>query len=237
MGIDTRRYINMNLEDPVAIVGFPSVGLVSSITANYCVTQLEMEPIAGMSGSSMPPYCLISDGVAYPPVRFYAKKSRTKSGRDLVVCLSEFSPKPEDCYEVGKSVVEELRDLGCRDVICIEGMGRMSDDDEPVICSNGPGADAMVGASGLQRLDNGMIRGISGVVVYECRNHGMNASTLMCPADATMPDPGAAVALIEPLQKMVKGLKLNAKALTEEAEEIRKRGHDPTDFNGSALYR
>ena len=76
MAVKTIRYEDMALEDPVAIIGFPSVGLVSSITANYMVGQLDMTPIAGLSSPSMPPYCLIYKGVAYPPI---TATSATKS--------------------------------------------------------------------------------------------------------------------------------------------------------------
>ena len=105
MAVKTIRYEDMALEDPVAVIGFPSVGLVSSITANYMVGQLDMTPIAGLSSLSMPPYCLIYKGVAYPPVRFYGRKSTTKTGRDLIVCMSEYAPKPEDCYELVQAIL------------------------------------------------------------------------------------------------------------------------------------
>ena len=65
MAVKTIRYADMGLENPVAIIGFPSVGLVSSIMANYMVGQLEMGAIAGLSSPTMPPYCLIHRGVAY----------------------------------------------------------------------------------------------------------------------------------------------------------------------------
>lgn len=95
MGIETHTYTDLALDDPIGIVGFPSVGLVSSIAANYIVSQLKMPAIAGMNGGNIPPYSLISEGIAYPPIRFYGIKSRTKTGRDLIVCTSEFAPKPE----------------------------------------------------------------------------------------------------------------------------------------------
>ena len=54
MNIRTVRYADMGLDNPVAIVGFPSSGLVSSIAANYYVSQLKMKVVAGISGQDMP---------------------------------------------------------------------------------------------------------------------------------------------------------------------------------------
>lgn len=223
MSIETHTYTELVLDDPVAIVGFPSVGLVSSIAANYIASQLKMPAIAGMNGPNIPPYCLIADGVAYPPIRFYGMKSRTKTGRDLVVCTSEFAPKPEDCYEVGIAVLDVLRNLGCRQVICLEGIPRISDADHAVVCGSGIVSERMEKASGLPRMDNGMVKGTSGVILCESRPRGMTATTLMCPANPSIPDPGSAVEFLEPLSKMIRGLKINSKPLLAEAEEIRKK--------------
>ncbi len=223
MSIETIRYNDMGLVDPIGIVGFPSVGLVSSITANYYVSQLKMKAIAGMSGPGLPPYCLLTDNVAYPPIRVYGRKSTTKTGRDAIVCTSEYAPKPDDCYEVAVSIADCLRDLGCKDIICLEGIPRVTETDLPVICGNGPGCERMIKASDVQRMENGMVKGISGIMMYDGNMHGMNVVTMLCPANPAMPDPGSAMAFLEPISKMVKGLKVNAKELMAEAEEIRKR--------------
>ncbi len=223
MGIETHTYTDLALDDPIGIVGFPSVGLVSSIAANYIVSQLKMPAIAGMNGGNIPPYSLISEGIAYPPIRFYGIKSRTKTGRDLIVCTSEFAPKPEDCYEIGMAVLSKLRDLGCRQVICMEGIPRMSDKGRAVVCGSGLASEKLEMASGLPRMDNGMVKGTSGVILCESRPHGMVAATLMCPANPNIPDPGSAVEFLEPLSKMIKGLRIDSKPLLTEAEEIRKK--------------
>ena len=64
MCLETIRYSDLGLDDPVGIVGFPSVGLVSSIAANYYVSQLKMEPVAGIHGERIPPYSLVSTATA-----------------------------------------------------------------------------------------------------------------------------------------------------------------------------
>lgn len=217
MGIDTVRYTDMCLRNPVGIVGFPSVGLVSSIAANYIVAQLDMEPVAGLGGDSMPPYCMVSDGLAYPPIRLYGRRSTTKTGRDLVVCTSEYAPKPEDCYTVATAVMGAMRDTGCSDVICLEGIPRTSPEDVPVACG------CLAEASGLRTMDSGMIKGLSGVMMYQAPARGMTVTTVLCPANPSMPDPGAAIGFIDPLKRMVRGLKVNTKELEAEDEEIRRK--------------
>ncbi len=223
MGIEIFRYTDLGLNDPIGVVGFPSVGLVSSILANYYVAQLEMTPIAGLIGSNMPPYSLINDGTAYSPIRMYGKKGRTKTARDMIICTSEYAPKPEDCYDISLSVLLGLRDLGCREIVCLEGIPRTTDNMQPVVFGNGPAAERMVEKSGLEKMENGMVKGISGIMMYAGLMYGVGVSTIMCPANAGLPDPGSAMGFIEPMSKIVRGLKVNTKALLEEAEDIRKR--------------
>lgn len=223
MAVKTIRYEDMSLDDPVAVIGFPSVGLVSSIAANYMVGQLDMTPIAGLASPSMPPYCLIYKGVAYPPVRFYGRKSTTKTGRDLIVCLSEYAPKPEDCYEIVQAILSFLKYMGCHDIISLEGTARINDTDGAVVCAVGPGASKMAKKSKLTVMEGGMVKGTTGIMLYEAPSMGMGVTTLMTPANPSLPDPGAAASFVPAISSMVRGLRLSPKPLLTEAEEIRKK--------------
>ena len=223
MAVKTIRYEDMSLDDPVAVIGFPSVGLVSSIAANYMVGQLDMTPIAGLASPSMPPYCLIYKGVAYPPVRFYGRKSTTKTGRDLIVCLSEYAPKPEDCYELVQAILSFLKYMGCHDSISLEGTASINDTDGAVVCAVGPGASKMAKKSKLTVMEGGMVKGTTGIMLYEAPSMGMGVTTLMTPANPSLPDPGAAASFVPAISSMVRGLRLSPKPLLTEAEEIRKK--------------
>lgn len=223
MAVKTTRYTDMGLEDPVAIIGFPSVGLVSSITANFMVGNLEMEAVAGLSSPTMPPYCIIHKGVAYPPVRFYGRRHTTKTGRDLIVCLSEYAPKPEDCYEVVQGILSYLKYAGCRDIICLEGTARMTEEDNRVVCGVGPGSARMVKRSKFTPMEGGMVKGVTGILMYEAPTWGMGVTTLMVPANPSLPDPGSAAAFIPAIKSMVPGLRISDKPLIAEADEIRRK--------------
>lgn len=223
MSIRTVRYGDMELENPIALVGFPSAGLVSSIIANFYVGQLSMPVMASMSGPEMPPYCFVVDGKAYPPVRFYGRKGKGKNGRDVIICMSEYAPKPEDTYELAHEIIAFLRRMGVTDMICFEGVPRFTNEDPMLICGNGPGCAAMIKKSKLQVMDSGMIRGITGVLMYDGPPAGVNVVSIMCPAAQGVPDPGAAAGFVEPVSRMVPGMKVDSKPLMEEADLIQKR--------------
>ena len=45
------RYSEEKLRDPIAIVGFPSVGLVGSIVSSYLTRDLKLPVVAGVSSA------------------------------------------------------------------------------------------------------------------------------------------------------------------------------------------
>lgn len=220
MAVKTSKYADLNLEDPVAIIGLPSVGLVSSIVANYYVGQLKMEPIAGMSSPSMPPYCLINGNRALPPLRFYGRKHTTKTGRDVIICLSEYAPKPEDCYELVQAVYNYLKYMGVKDVICLEGIAKMPENNICVTCGSGEGSRKMMRKSKFTAIDSGMIKGFNGVMLYMGPDYGMDVTALIVPANPVLPDPGASIQFIPAISNMVPGLRVSTKPLQAEADEI-----------------
>lgn len=222
MAVKTTKYADLGLEDPVAIIGFPSIGLVSSIMANFYVNQLKMEPIAGMSSPSMPPYCLIQNGTAYPPVRIYGRRHTAKNGRDAIVVLSEYAPKPEDCYELVHALLAYLKYSGVKDVICLDGIGRSSDADVPVTCGSGAGSARMMRKSKFRIMEGGMVKGTTGVMLYEGVNYGIDVTALMVPANPSLPDPGSAVGFMSAISAMVPGFRTSPKPLIAEAEEIQR---------------
>lgn len=235
MTVKTARYADIGLEDPIAVVGFPGAGLVSSIVPNYLVGQLSMVPIAGMSSPVMPPYCLIAGGLAMPPVRFYGRKGRGKNGRDMIVCMSEYAPKPEDCYELAQEVLRYLKHMGCRTVVCLEGVPRYSNEDAMMVCGCGGNVRELMRRTKLKELSNGMIRGMAGVMLYDGPGWGFDVVSLVCPANQSMPDPGAAVGFLKPLSKLVPGLRVDPKPLMDEADQIQRRMDEQAAENNDLL--
>jgi uncharacterized protein len=219
MDVETIRYDDISLNDPVAVIGFPTIGLTSSIMANMYVKSLDMTPIAGMASPNMPPYCLIADGIVMPPVRFYAYKNKRKDGHDVILCMTEYSPKPEDCYGLANKVLSYLWQKGCRTIVCMEGSPKF-ENAKVLAVAAGPNADKLIKRSGLEVMNEGMIRGFSGVLLYEAPNKGMDIITVMVPATAGVPDPGSSVSFIEPISKLIPGFKTKPTELLKEDQII-----------------
>ena len=73
---------------------------------------------------------------------------------------------------------------------------------------------------GIPLLEQGLIGGMSGVVLGEARRLGLNMFSILVEADPRFPDARAACALIEKLDDLLSVVDLDTTPLIEEAERI-----------------
>ena len=211
----------LELDDPVAIIGLPSVGLVGSILTSYIVKERGMKYLAGIRGSAVPPYSVIQNGLAMPPIRAYGL--RNVRGKDVVVVTSEVGPKADNCEDLAEAVCDIVYELGCTRVIAIEGIvaADCSVKNAGTLCC---GTD-LWGIERLKsikvpKLNEGLIRGFCGSVMNICNADNMPICTLLCPADTNMPDARASASLIPAINTLVEGFDIDTDSLLKEAEEI-----------------
>lgn len=122
--IEIHEYKRIDLKDAVIIDGFPSVGLVSTITASYLVASLDMELIGVMDSVYFPTVSVVRDGEPNHPVRFYVGDIEGPSGEytRLVVFLSEFQPPSNLIKMICKKVLDWAQEVKCASMISPEGL-------------------------------------------------------------------------------------------------------------------
>jgi uncharacterized protein len=122
--IEIYEYRRLDLRDSFIIDGFPSVGLVSTITASYIVAALDMELIGVMDSVYFPTVSVIRDGEPHHPVRFYAGDLEGPDGdwTRLVVFLSEFQPPSNLIKLICNSVLDWAEEQKCSCLISPEGL-------------------------------------------------------------------------------------------------------------------
>lgn len=242
-------YAHRKLQDPIAVIGFPSVGLISSIATSFVARELKMDIAAAVTTPDLPPYALIQSGVPYPPVRVYvpaakaARKAKPKAAagetapaktakpakpaRDLIIVTSEVAPKPEQTYDVALALFDTLKELGATEFVCLEGIPRFDSTTAMLSVGSTPAMRKKAKALGLNPMDEGLVRGTTGVFLYEGAYEKTDVLGLLCPANAQLPDPRAAAALLGKggaLTKLIPGLAaIDAAPLVKEADEIETR--------------
>ncbi|MDR0791475.1 MAG: PAC2 family protein [Methanomassiliicoccaceae archaeon] len=228
MAFVVHKYKDIRWNNPIAVIGFPSIGLSSSIAANFLARTLELEVVGGISSAEFPPYAVVQNGVPLPPVRMYAR------GRDcdmdsgvscdgLIVVTSEFIPKIEHHHPLAISILEWLRSHGVMTVICLEAIPQFDSDDHIYGVGSTPAANGIMEKYSIKGLEDTLVRGTAGVMLYEGTMRNIDVLAILGSARAEMPDPRAAAKLMEPLARMLPELKIDTEPLYKDAEEIEKR--------------
>jgi uncharacterized protein len=220
--VEIHQLKEVDLRGSTLIDGFPSVGLVSSIVANYLVEMLGMEQIGIMDSPRFPTVALVKDGVPLNPVRIYAGDSR---GGPVVIFISEFQPQAGMIKGIAEAVLDWARDKGCSLLICPEGL--IVDRDE---ASKGevhvygigstPKAHQMLVDHSVRIFEEGVITGVAGVLLNEGRKRGFDVISLLSEAHPDYPDARAAARVIEIVDRILLKMDLDTGPLYEEAGRI-----------------
>jgi uncharacterized protein len=225
-GIQIYELKRMDLRGATVIDGFPSVGLVSSIVANYLINALNLTQIGIMDSASFPTVALVRDGQPMNPVRIYAGPKQENRDQ-IVVFISEFQPPPNLIKGIAATVLDWAQDARCNLLVCPEGLIVDTKEDEGGerqvevygIGSTDKTMD-MIRKNDITVFEEGVITGVAGVLLNEGRKRDFDVITLLSEAHPDYPDARAAARAIEVIDKLLLHTELDARPLYEEAERI-----------------
>jgi uncharacterized protein len=227
----------VDVEGAIVIDGFPSVGLVSSIVANYLIDTLEMEQIGIVESPAFPTVSLVRNGSPQHPVRIYAgRPAADRAGRvadRIVAFVSEFHPAPAIIHPLALSIMDWVQEQRCSMLVSPEGLVVDKPAGEPVrgkapklsevkvygVASTRKARDLYVEPNMLP-FTEGVITGIAGVLLNEGRRRGFDVLTFLAEAQSDYPDARAAAKVIETINHILLRTPLDPVPLYHEAERI-----------------
>lgn len=208
------------LYKPNIIVGVPESGLVGTIACSYLIEQLKLEERGYIDSDLMPPVMVVHDSLARYPVHIFGKDN-------VVVVMSEVPLVGRVSFEVAKEIAAWARSVKANVLVGITGAPSRSreesqgEGDSTVVgVGNDESSLKLVSTSGAQPFDEGVITGFYASLMRSCTNELQSAIVLLAESLAQFPDPGAAVAIMSALNKLL-GLDVDTKPLVQEAEAIR----------------
>lgn len=216
----------VNVQGAVLIEGFPSIGMVSSIVANYMIRTLNMEYVGSVRSRHFQPTAVIMGGVPMPPVRIYAGQPVEKKDcicERLVVVTSEFPPPAELMQPLADKLLEWSRKKGIKTIISIEGIineSRNHEEHGTYAIASSVAARKLLENRKIAPLQSGIITGISGVLLHEAERANQDVVCLLSDANPQIPDARAAARLIEVLDGFLPKIKLDPQPLIKEAEKL-----------------
>ncbi len=227
----------VDVEGALVIDGFPSVGLVSSIVANYLIDTLEMEQIGIVESPAFPTVSLVRNGNPQHPVRIYAghpPADRAGRGADKIVAfVSEFHPAPTIIHPLATSILDWVQEQRCSMLVSPEGLvveaanpparsgraPRLNDVKVYGVASTRKARELYVEPNMIPFAE-GVITGIAGVLLNEGRRRGFDVLTFLAEAQADYPDARAAAKVIETINRILLRTALDPVPLYAEAERI-----------------
>ncbi len=229
----------LDLRDSAVIDGFPSVGLVSTITANYLIGILQLEQIGILDSIHFPTVSVVRNSEPLNPVRIYAKTKVKEDEKQVVVFISEFQPPPNLIKLIAGTILDWMVEQGCNLLISPEGLvidrGEAGPDDEEEEPKNNieeleaygigstSNARKLLAENEIQQFQEGVISGVAGVLLNEGKRRGFDVISLLAEARPNYPDARAAARVIEAIDKILLHMNIDVKPLYREAEGIEAR--------------
>jgi len=214
---------DVDLQGATVIAGFPSIGLVSTIAANYLIDALNLSQIGCMQSSHFPALSVVHTGEPLSPVRIYAGDQTT--GDKIVVFVSEFKPKPHLINSISDAIMNWVTEKKCKLLISPEGMvveGKSSKDEsvsDAYAIGSTDSARHMLISKNIAQFKNGIIAGVSGVLLNIGKQSDFGVISILTEAHPNYPDAKAAASAIN-IIATITDTEINVAPLYEESERI-----------------
>jgi uncharacterized protein len=223
--VKINEFKKVDLKNGNIIAGFPSIGLVSTIAANYIIDSLGLRQIGDLSSPHFPTLSVVHDAEPLSPVRIYANEEGKKN--KIVVFVSEFRPRPNLITPLASVIMDWAIEKGCNLIISPEGMVVEGEGSEGTIASayaiaSTPRAKEILISAGIPQFKNGIIAGVSGVLLNKGKRENFDVISILAEAHPNYPDARAAAAAIEVITTLL-GVEIDVAPLYKEAERIEKQ--------------
>jgi uncharacterized protein len=221
------EYDDVDLSNSMLVVAFPTVGLISSIAGNYVVKSLKLKEIGAIISKHFMPATVIHNSNPSPPVRIYAGKK--KCGPDgkceqLAVIISEFMPPLEIIKPLVDKILEWSEEKRVKTIVALEGthaVGEVKDKIPKIYgVASTPEMNNLLKKYKINKTKEGMITGVTGVLLYEGLIMRRDVLCLLAEAHVSYPDSRATGRLLEKLDIMLPMIKIDPEPLYKEAEDI-----------------
>ena len=215
-----------NLKGAVLIDGFPSIGLVGTIVANFLINTLKLEQIGVIDSLRFPAISVIKDGEPHNPMRLYSGEQVCNDGtcNQVVVCVSEFTPPAEITKDLVNALMDWASKNGCTKIISAEGFnsGPKEEDEDNVIygITSTEGSRHWIEDAKVKPFTYGTVGGITGALLNEGKIRNVNVLGLLAEVNEDLPDARAAANVIKAIDELLLAIELDPEPLLKEAQEL-----------------
>ena len=191
-------------KSPRIIIGFPSIGLVSTIATKFLLDHLETEQIGYLESEKMLPLTAIHKAKVIEPLTlFYNKKYN-------LVVLQSLTEVTGLEWEITDILLKIAKELNTKEIIMIEGIPTQNPTLNLLYFSNKEKVKALTSAS---QLKEGILMGVTAAMLLKS---SLQVTCFFSETHSALPDSESAAHVVKALDEYL-GLKLDFKTLIVQA--------------------
>jgi len=224
--IEIIEYKKEDLSNSLLVVAFPTVGLISSIAGHFVIDSLKLKEIGTIVSNEFMPATVIHKAKPSPPVRIYAGNKKCGPNGEceqIAVIISEFMPPYNIIKPLADKILDWSSNKGCKTIVALEGTHAFGDIKKELKVYGVGSNEKMRNFLKTYKIDEtqeGMITGVTGVLLYEGVLKNKNVICLLSEARSDFPDSRAAGNLLKKLDVMLPFIDIDPEPLYKEAEKI-----------------
>lgn len=203
---------------PTVVCGVSSEGLAGPLVVSQLVGQLDLDQVCALEAPFFPAVSMVYFRKPKFPARIYVS-TRYR----LAVVLAEFAPDPDIARPIAEAILRWCAAHGARRIISIEGYQAAAAGAQDAPVSGVGSLDASRSAlahAGVPPLEQGVVTGVTGVLLNEGRWRRLDVVALLGPAGTDVLDLRTGAQVLAHLARLVPGLGLRPTGLEEEAARI-----------------
>jgi conserved hypothetical protein TIGR00162 len=217
---------DVQLKDPILIVGLPGVGHVGKLVAEHLVEELDAEKILEIYSHHFPPQVLVDENSEIHLVNNEIHVCKTEKYDILALIGDHQSSSTEGHYKLCTLYLDIAREFGVKRIYTLGGFptGQLTYSDEVLGAVNNTELVEELKEHGVTFKENepgGGIVGASGLLLGMSKLKNIDAACLMGLTSGYLVDPKSAQSLLKVISKILE-IDIDVGPLEERAKEMEK---------------
>ena len=208
-------------KSPVVISGFPGVGMVGAIAAEFLIQHMGTEHIGKIILDKSPALVAIHEGKLVEPFSIYYSRKYN------IVVVHSILAVPGTEWQAAAALLSICKTLKAKELVSIEGVASNSGEESPqpsksriLYYTNSAAKEKALGRQKIEKLKEGIIMGPTSAVLI--RVEKLPVTCFFAETNTTMPDSSAAAQVIKALDGYL-GLKVDYKPLLQLAAKFEEK--------------
>ena len=182
--------LNKKPKRPVIIQGFPSIGLVSTITTKFLIDHLDVEEIGHIESEHIVPLTAIHKSKVVNPITIYYNK---KYNLVIVQSLTEIAGSE---WELAATMLDLAAAMDAKEIVVVEGMPSHAQNEINLYYFSN------AGKMKNKQMSEGIIMGTTAALLLKAKDFPVTC--IFAEAHSQLPDSEAAAKVVKALDDYLK---------------------------------